>query len=94
MIDEKTLEEIVRTVVRRILEQHPELVGRSNDEDVVMNHLGRVLSEDDLNRCRKQGKRAIRVYKGTVITPLARDRAKDLGIDLLFRDERHPGRSR
>jgi hypothetical protein len=90
VIDEKTLEEIVRTVVRRILEQHPELVSRSDDEDVVMNHQGRVLSEDDLNRCRKQGKRAIRIYKGTVITPLARDRCRDLGVDILVRDERRP----
>lgn len=92
MIDEKTLEEIVRLVVRRILEQHPELISRSDDEDVVMNHLGRVVSEDDLIRCRKQGKRAIRMYKGTVITPLARERARDLGIDLIIRDERHPAR--
>ena len=104
VIDEKTLEEIVRAVIQRIIREHPELVTRSSyddnvrehpelvtrshddDDDNVHEHLGRVLSEDILLVCRKRGKYAIRTSRGTILTPLARDRARDLGIDILFRD--------
>ncbi|MBI4859841.1 MAG: hypothetical protein HY815_06200 [Candidatus Riflebacteria bacterium] len=85
-IDAKTLETIVREVVERLLAQHPELFASSAPDDPVVEHRGRLLSEGDLLTCRKQGKRAIRLDRKTIVTPLARDRAKDLGIRVVFRD--------
>ena len=86
-IDQATLEAIVREVVMRLLASHPGLVvAASEDGDgTAFDHYGRVLSESDLNICRKQGKRAIRCDAKAIITPLARDRARDLGIRILQR---------
>jgi len=90
VIDEKTLEDIVRAVVQKILTEHPHLIQRQHEQGGVVQHYDRVLSEEDLIMCRKQGKHAIRVHKGTIITPLARDRARDLRIDVLVSDEPPP----
>lgn len=80
-IDQATLEAIVREVVQRLLASHPELIEAAVDEGgEAYEHYGRVLSESDLNICRKAGKRAIRCDAKCIITPLARERAKDLGI--------------
>ena len=85
-IDEKTLEAIVREVVQRLLARQPELFSSpSHESEAVFEHFGRLLSEDILLLCRKQGKRAVRVDQNVLITPLAGDRARDLGIRILRR---------
>ena len=85
-IDQATLEAIVREVVQRLLLTHPELVAAvSDDGGPAYEHYGRVLSESDLIATRKAGKRAIRCDAKTIITPLARDRARDLGLRIISR---------
>jgi hypothetical protein len=95
-IDQATLEAIVREVVQRILASHPELFAAASDdggtadqlttyEHATYEHYGRVLSEGDLNACRKTGKRTIRCDAKAIITPLARDRARDLGLRIVQR---------
>jgi hypothetical protein len=88
-IDEKTLEAIVREIVERLLARQPELFAPSPvvaESEQIHEHYGRLLSEDVLLICRKQGKRAIRIEPKTILTPLARDRVRDLGIRILVRD--------
>jgi len=89
-IDEKALEAIVREIVERLLSTQPELFARPRadaaETEQVLEHHGRLLSEDVLLVCRKQGKRAVRVDPKTILTPLARDRAHDLGIRVLVRE--------
>jgi hypothetical protein len=86
-IDEKTLEAIVREVVERLLSERPDLFTSSQEQsDAILDHFGRVLSEDDLLVCRKQGKRAIRIDTRTIVTPLAKDRARELGVRILRRE--------
>jgi hypothetical protein len=84
-IDEETLAALVREIVERLLAKNPELVVPSPVEDSVFEHYGRVLSEGDLLASRKAQKKAIRTEPRTIITPLARDRAKDLGIRIIER---------
>jgi hypothetical protein len=89
-IDRETLEAIVREVVERLLKSNPELCQSLADSatpppDGTFEHYGRVLSEGDLMACRKHGKRTIRCDAKTIITPLARDRARDLGIRIATR---------
>lgn len=84
-LDSATLEAIVREVVQRILASHPELLDAAADDGAAYEHYGRVLSEGDLIACRKQGKRAIRCDAKAIITPLARDRSRDLGIRIVQR---------
>jgi hypothetical protein len=91
-IDEEALAAIVREIVERLLAKNPALIVSSPSGDAgadsVHEHYGRVLSEGDLLACRKAQKRAIRVEPRTIITPLARDRAKDMGIRILERTGR------
>lgn len=85
-LDPQTLETIVREVVERLLARHPELGAPAASEDgAAFEHYGRVLSESDLMACRKSGKRTIRCDAKAIITPLARDRARDLGIRIVQR---------
>lgn len=84
-IDQAALEAIVREVVQRLLASHPELVATAADDGPSHEHYGRVLSESDLIACRKLSKRSIRCDAKTIITPLARDRARDLGIRIVLR---------
>lgn len=84
-LDAAALEAIVREVVQRILQTHPELFDHAPDDGDAFEHYGRVLSEGDLIATRKAGKRAIRCDAKTIITPLAKDRARDLGIRILTR---------
>lgn len=89
-IDRETLESIVREVVERLLASNPELCQALDDAAPAspggsFEHYSRVLSEGDLIACRKQGKRSIRCDAKTIITPLARDRARDLGIRIICR---------
>ena len=86
-IDQATLEAIVREVVQRLLATHPDLIEHcaAEQDGDAYEHYGRVLSEGDLNICRKTGKRAIRTDAKTIITPLAKDRARDLGIRIIQR---------
>ena len=89
-IDQATLEAIVREVVQRLLAANPDLLagfapdGDAADQDVY-EHYGRVLSESDLIACRKLAKRAIRCDARAIVTPLARERAKDLCIRIVQR---------
>lgn len=93
-MDRNALEALVREVVERLLAQHPELFTDSPPahkptiDANVLDHPGRLLSEGDLAPCRKLGIRRIRVRAKTVITPQARDRAKDLGIVVEILPER------
>jgi hypothetical protein len=88
-IDPKLLEAIVREVVERLLAREPDLPpGPGDDGRGVYEHYGKLLSESDLLLCRKNGLRAIRIDARTIITPLARDRARDLAIPILVRGER------
>lgn len=85
-LDPQTLEAIVREVVERLLARHPELCAPAATEDgAPFEHYGRVLSESDLIACRKIGQRTIRCDAKTIVTPLARDRARDLGIRIVHR---------
>ncbi len=85
-LDPQTLEAIVREVVERLLARHPELCAPAASEDGnAFEHYGRVLSEGDLLVCRKTGQRTIRCDARAIITPLARDRARDLGIRIVQR---------
>lgn len=54
--------------------------------ELVSHHHGRVLTEFDLIMARRSGQRVLTLRRGTIVTPLAKDRAKDLGIELRYRD--------
>ena len=84
MLDEATIERIVRQVIQRLLEKNPGLIDQSAvaDGPMVTHHHGRVLTEFDLIRARRSGHRVVTIGSRTIVTPLARDRAHDMGIDL------------
>jgi len=88
MLDEATIERIVREVVRRLLERNPDIAGVrvAQGSTGVVHHHDRVLTEFDLISARRTGRRVVSISRKTIITPLARDRARDLGIELRFRD--------
>lgn len=83
MIDRRTLEAIVSEVVERLVRERPDLFDQTPPDDVTSRHSGRVLTEVEVLRCRRDRKVAIRIRKGTIVTPLARDRARDLGIEIV-----------
>ena len=43
-----------------------------------------IITEQDIKSAANSGEKRIRVRKGSIITPLAKDTAKDLGIDIEF----------
>lgn len=49
----------------------------------VAEHPGRLLSEEELVRYYREGVRALRLSAGCLVTPAARDRARDLAVDLI-----------
>ncbi len=46
------------------------------------DHPGRFLGEDDVVRFYRSGARLVRLAPRCIVTPAARDRARDLGVDL------------
>lgn len=91
MIDQKTIELIVQRVVERLLADPRFLAaaggGRTGSAPpppvAVQRHFGRLLSEWDILTLHRSGRRAVAVARGTIVTPMARDRARDLGVELL-----------
>ena len=91
MIDEKTVEEIVRRVLERLL-QNPRFkdvagskaASASSSPSSVRRHYGRLLSEWEVLQVHRSGGRAMKLEKATIVTPLAKDRARDLGVELIF----------
>jgi hypothetical protein len=90
MIDQKTIELIVQRVVERLLADPRFLAaaggvraGSAPPPPVaVPRHFGRLLSEWDVLTLHRSGGRALTVARGTIVTPMARDRARDLGVEL------------
>ena len=54
----------------------------SNNEAEAPERRG-LLLEEDIIALHRQGQRSLTVEKGTIITPLAQDKARDLGIELI-----------
>ena len=67
--------------VRRlpIRNTQPHLAGRPSVE----KHFGRVLSEWDILQIHRSGGRAVSVQRKTIVTPLAKDRARDLSVEII-----------
>ncbi|MBI2943692.1 MAG: hypothetical protein HYY25_05785 [Candidatus Wallbacteria bacterium] len=88
MVDEKLIEEIVRRVLESLAGQGRggAREGAGSVEKPGTAHAGRVLSEWDILTAHRSGKGWISVTRKTIITPLARDRARDLGVELVVRD--------
>lgn len=49
----------------------------------VNRHHGRVLSEWDILTVHRSGGRAIAVARSVIVTPLAKDRARDLSVEII-----------
>ncbi len=91
MITQDIIEEIVRRVLERLLKDPRfQSVAASGDTSQrpktssVRQHYGRLLSEWDVLQVHRSGGRALKVSKKTILTPLARDRARDLGVELII----------
>ena len=91
MIDQNVIEEIVRRVLERLLKDprfsSVAAEGQSSQapaKSSVRQHYGRLLSEWDVLTVHRAGGRAMKMAKSTIITPLAKDRARDLGVELIL----------
>jgi len=88
MIDQALIEEIVRRVVERLL-QDPRFQGLSGGAtpsvlpSTAHHHHKRVLCEWDVLTVHRKGGRLIQLNTKALVTPAARDRARDLGVELL-----------
>ncbi len=97
MIDQSIIDEIVRRVIERLLQdsRFQSLVASSGPVAASTNmkpkpvssvrqHFGRLLSEWDVLTVHRSGGRAMGLKKSVIITPLARERARDLGVELII----------
>ncbi|MBI4870282.1 MAG: hypothetical protein HY814_01800 [Candidatus Riflebacteria bacterium] len=91
MVDEKLIEEIVRRVVARLLaagqlQASAPAPSQAEPPRQGVTHTGRVLTEWDVLLAHRAGKGYITLAKKTIVTPLARDRARDLSVELVIQD--------
>ena len=95
MVDEKLIEEIVRRVVARLLAEGqlqaagvptPAPAPAPAQATQGVTHTGRVLTEWEILQAHRSGKGFISLSRKTIVTPLARERARDLSVELLFTD--------
>jgi uncharacterized protein YbjT (DUF2867 family) len=93
MVDEKLIEEIVRRVVARLLaEGQLQVAGEPAPGPAPapraqgVTHTGRVLTEWEILQAHRSGKGFISLSCKTIVTPLARDRARDLSVELVYTD--------
>jgi hypothetical protein len=63
-----------------------QLAARSAAKEAFGRALGGLLGERDVEQAASEGRRELRLPKDVVVTPLARDRARALGI-VLFRED-------
>lgn len=79
-LDQSQLQETIQAVIKSFLEK-PELKSNHviDDKTQILTHASRkkVLTEEELRAFYKTGSTKMRVSKNTVITPLAKDFAKD-----------------
>ena len=70
----------------QVLNQMPQSSGypTQRGNSAINKHHRKVLSEWDILQTHRAGGRVITVAKATIITPLAKDRARDLTVDIII----------
>lgn len=93
MVDEKLIEEIVRRVVARLMAEGqlqaaaaPGATSAPAPKPQGVTHTGKVLTEWEILQAHRAGKGFISLSRKTIVTPLARDRARDLSVELVYHD--------
>ncbi len=87
MLNKEEIANVVREILEKILNKETTLTTHTEPTIIQSIEKGRVLTEGRLRELYNTGKRIIYISTNTLITPLAKDTAKELGIKISIASE-------
>jgi len=83
------IKSITREVITILLDMNMLTVkAEPNEYKTVLKNKNELIVEKDVEDLYSSGIREIQCVKGCIITPLAKDRARELGISIIFHEKK------